>query len=266
MKFLHFSYDMKIYFDTPVREHHFTVKCVPVSDENQEIKDLQVQIEPNNFLSEGRDSYGNYCIYGYEKAEHALFSIHVEGDALTGLAQARKAPDAVQAAPFKYQTKLTEPGEKIKDFHAQLRMNKRMRALDKALAFSRGIYETLEYVPGATDVNTTAEQAMALKKGVCQDYAHILLSLCRMEKIPARYVVGFLKGEGASHAWVEVLTEDGIFALDPTNNTLVKDEHIKVSCGRDYGDCAINYGVFTGNASQKREICVVVKEEETEQE
>ncbi len=265
MKFLHFSYDMKIHFNAPVREHHFTVKCIPGSDERQTITDLKVQIEPNNFLSRGMDSYGNHCIYGYEKEEHALFSIHASGYARTGLSHTWRAQEAVKAAPFKYQTALTEPGEAVRTFRAELRMNKRMRALDKALTFSRSIYETMEYAPGSTDIHTTAEEALALGKGVCQDYAHILLSLCRMEKIPARYVVGFLMGEGASHAWVEIMTEDGIYALDPTNNTVVKDEHIKVSCGRDYNDCIVNYGVFTGNAAQEREICVVVKEVETEE-
>lgn len=260
MKQLHFSYDMKICFDAPVREHHFTIKCTPLSDARQRIENLNVSILPNSFLSEDMDSYGNHCIYGYEKGEHTLFSIHAEGDAVTGLAPALVPMDAGKAAIFKYQTGITVPGEKLLAFHGRFRMNYRMCALDRALFFSQRIYETMQYAPGATDINTTAEEALGLQKGVCQDYAHILLSLCRIEKIPARYVVGFLKGEGASHAWVEVLTEDGIYGLDPTNNLMVKDEHIKVSCGRDYNDCTINYGVFTGNAAQKRDIHVLVEE------
>ena len=180
---------------------------------------------------------------------------------MTGLVSAAPPLDSGKAAIFKYQTKITEPGERLLSFHKRFRMNGRMSALDKALFFSQRIYETMQYVPGSTDIDTSAEEALTLQKGVCQDYAHILLSLCRIEKIPARYVVGFLKGEGASHAWVEVMTEDGIYGLDPTNNLMVKDEHIKVSCGRDYNDCTMNYGVFTGNAAQRREIHVLVEEE-----
>lgn len=266
MKQLHFSYDMKIHFSTPVKEHHFTIKCMPLSDERQKIENLEVSILPNSFLSEDRDSYGNLCIYGYEKEEHTLFSIHAEGDAAVGLTSALQPMDGGKAAIFKYQTGITEPGEELLAFHGRFRMNHRMSALDRALFFSQRIYETMQYTPGVTCVNTSAEEALALRKGVCQDYAHILLSLCRIEKIPARYVVGFLKGEGASHAWVEVLTEDGIYGLDPTNNLMVKDQHIKVSCGRDYNDCNINYGVFTGNAVQEREIRVVVGERQEKDE
>lgn len=260
MKRLHFSYNMQISFDAPICEHHFTIKCVPLSDVRQSIENLQVRVEPNSFLSESRDSFGNHCIYGYEKTEHSLFLIHVEGDAVTGLAPAARPVDTGKTAIFKYQTRITEPGERLLAFHKRFRMNDRMSALDKALFFSQRIYETMQYVPGATNIDTSAEEAFTLQKGVCQDYAHILLSLCRIEKIPARYVVGFLKGEGASHAWVEVMTEDGIYGLDPANNLMVKDEHIKVSCGRDYNDCTINYGVFTGNAAQEREVYVVVEE------
>ena len=105
---------------------------------------------------------------------------------------------------------------------------------------------------------------MALGKGVCQDYSHILLSLCRMEGIPCRYVVGMLIGEGASHAWVEICSEGRWIALDPTNNLVVDDQHIKISAGRDYQDCIINQGIFTGQTRQTQQILVSVKETENQ--
>ena len=101
---------------------------------------------------------------------------------------------------------------------------------------------------------------MELGCGVCQDYSHILISLCHLAGIPARYVVGMLTGEGASHAWVEIYQDEKWYALDPTNNLIVDDEHIKISHGRDYRDCLINQGVFTGCAKQTQEIQVVVEE------
>ena len=101
---------------------------------------------------------------------------------------------------------------------------------------------------------------MALGMGVCQDYSHILLSLCRMERIPARYVVGLLMGEGLSHAWVEVCSGGRWIALDPTNNLVVDDQHIKISSGRDYKDCMINQGLFVGRTTQRQDVHVSVTE------
>ena len=94
---------------------------------------------------------------------------------------------------------------------------------------------------------------------MCQDYSHILISLCHMEKIPARYVVGMLEGEGLSHAWVEIYENGMWIGLDPTNDLVVGEQHIKVSSGRDYGDCTINQGIFTGAANQTQTASVVVE-------
>ena len=96
---------------------------------------------------------------------------------------------------------------------------------------------------------------------VRQDYAQILIALCHLEKIPARYVAGMMIGEGASHAWVEIC-QDGIwYGLDPTNNKLVDDDYIKLSHGRDASDCLINRGVIVGGGEQTQDIKVHVWEE-----
>lgn len=124
------------------------------------------------------------------------------------------------------------------------------------------VHENMNYTKGVTAIDTTAEEALQSGEGVCQDYAHILLSLCREERIPARYVVGMLLGEGESHAWIEAFDGKNWIGFDPTNNLIVDDAHIKISHGRDYQDCSINRGVFTGQARQKQRILVEVREEE----
>ena len=123
------------------------------------------------------------------------------------------------------------------------------------------LHQDLSYEKGVTTFQTTAEEAMKLKKGVCQDYAHILIALLRMMKIPARYVVGMMIGEGFSHAWVEMEADGRWYGLDPTNDVLVGENYIKISHGRDYNDCIVNKGVFTGMASQKQDISVIVCEQ-----
>lgn len=260
MKELHFEYGMKLTFDNSISQHRFTLKCVPGSNERQQIQGLSVDVYPKEFLASSMDSFGNYCIYGYSESQHDYFSVSVTGNARTGLAPFQTAGESYQLGLFRYQTKYTVPGSCIRAFHDRFSFQEGMNNLTKARLFQEKLYDSLQYVQGVTDIYTTAEEALALGKGVCQDYSHILLSLCRMEKIPSRYVVGMLMGEGLSHAWVEICSDGHWIALDPTNNLIVDDEHIKISSGRDYEDCKINQGLFTGQTTQTQTIHVSVTE------
>ncbi len=260
MRALQFHYSMHIKFDDPVREHHFTLRCLPVSDERQHIQNLRYEVFPNEFISLAQDSFGNECIYGYSRGEHDHFDIDVQGNVTTGLSDSVSAPRAERAAIYKYQTKLTMPGDALLKYADEFRFPESLPNYNRALSIMQKLHGSFLYVPGVTNVATTAEQALQLGKGVCQDYSHIMISLCRIMKIPARYVVGMLKGEGASHAWVEIYDSGRWFAFDPTNNLVVETEHIKISGGRDYRDCMINQGVFTGKTGQSQEIHVSVQD------
>lgn len=268
MKELKFTYDMSLSFDSVIRNHRFTIKCQPHDDDRQKIVRLNTTISPNDFISDGVDSFGNKCIYGYMPGEHDLFLIHVDGVAQCGLSDRITSEDMNMSVVYKYPTEITRAGSKIRAFSEYLAgkydllgQGENINGRDvfaRANIIMNELFNIMEYVPGSTVITSTAEEAFRLGKGVCQDYAHIFLSLLRLERIPCRYVVGFMKGEGESHAWCEIYDEDGIFALDPTNNIVVTDEHIKVSCGRDYSDCLINTGTFNGNAVQLGKISVIV--------
>ena len=115
-----------------------------------------------------------------------------------------------------------------------------------AQALSDEIYTQFEYVPGSTDIATPLAEFIAGRRGVCQDYAHLMLAAARSRGVPARYVSGYIyagaddgtNGAGATHAWVEIYLPHakGWKGFDPTNNILVADRHIKVAVGRDYAD------------------------------
>lgn len=146
-------------------------------------------------------------------------------------------------------------------YHDTFEFTNDMSTYQKAEMMMRRLYQDFVYQKHITDCNTSAEDAFILGKGVCQDYAQILIALCHLEKIPARYVAGMMIGEGASHAWVEIC-QDGIwYGLDPTNNKLVDDDYIKLSHGRDASDCLINRGVIVGGGEQTQDIKVHVWEE-----
>ena len=120
----------------------------------------------------------------------------------------------------------------------------------------------MEYCPGITTVQTTAQEAFEDKRGVCQDYAHVMIALCRYLGIPAIYIAGFMSGEGASHAWVAVcdsLTGEW-YEIDPTNDRWVDDDYISVSHGLDADDCIINKGIYRGIATESQNVTVIVEE------
>ena len=261
MKEQQFHYSMHMTFTSPVKEHHFTLRCIPQTDERQRISNLEIEVFPNEFISWTEDSFGNACIYGYSKGEHDHFDIDVRGIAETGLSDAISVGSMEKTAMYKYPSELTVPGEEIRKFDKQFAFSTDMSNYDKSYAIMQKLYQNFTYVSGVTNVSTTAEQALTLGQGVCQDYSHIMLSVCRLEHIPARYVVGMLEGEGQSHAWVEIYDSGRWIALDPTNNLVVGEDHIKISNGRDYKDCMINQGVFTGITEQVQQVHVSVEEQ-----
>lgn len=259
MKTLRYRYELKISFDTPVTDHSFTVRCIPHSDERQCIVQQNIRILPKEFLCENTDAFGNSTIFGRAREPHEAFEVISEGVAQTGLSEGTRADEAHRLGLFLQQTTYTVPGGGLRRFFETLPLSEETDAYRRALLIMERLRESFSYEQGCTDISTTAEQAWQLGRGVCQDYAHIMLSLCRMAGIPCRYAAGMLIGEGYSHAWVEVVSGGSWYGFDPTNGVIVMENHIKISHGRDYSDCLINQGIFTGNAKQKQSVLVRVK-------
>lgn len=123
--------------------------------------------------------------------------------------------------------------------------------LDLAERVNSWVHGRMEYKPGVTGVHTSAATALAQGQGVCQDYSHVAITLCRLLKLPALYVSGHLLGEGATHSWVEVLlpAADGSdaaegWSLDPTHGRSTDLTYLTVAVGRDYGDVAPTSGSY----------------------
>ena len=108
----------------------------------------------------------------------------------------------------------------------------------------------MRYGTGTTNTETTASEALHIGQGLCQDYAHVMIAICRAAGLPARYVSGHMLGEGGSHAWVEVFLpskgDDRLesFAFDPTNQRRPNLQYITVAVGRDYADVSPTSGSF----------------------
>ena len=146
---------------------------------------------------------------------------------------------------------LTRPGTALRAVAAKLACSGD-RGAELAIAVGGWVYRQMSYGFDRTDVTTTASQALAAGQGVCQDYAHLMLALCRLLGIPARYVSGYLVGEGGTHAWVEVLQPltggaVEIVAWDPTHDRPTDPRYLTVAVGRDYRDVAPVSGTYCGS-------------------
>jgi transglutaminase-like putative cysteine protease len=149
------------------------------------------------------------------------------------------------------------------------------------LRLNRWIKDSFRYVPGITRIDTPVTEVLALKAGVCQDFAQVMIAILRSAEIPARYVTGYIEtetqrkaagtknppaaliGSAESHAWVEVYLPGGFwYPLDPTNDCVVGERHVKVACGRDYHDSTPTRGVFKGTRTQKLAVSVTMLRQE----
>lgn len=260
MRRLHFDYYMQIEYSEPVSSCHFTIKCMPKETFRQRVEEVKVNLSPDVPYSTGTDSFGNSQIYGWDDIEHTVFNFRFTGEVCTGLDDKEEAVNEDMLAIFRYPYGLNRAGKALRDYHAKLVGELPSDVYEKSLFLMHRLHQGFAYEKDCTDMTTTAEDAWKQGRGVCQDYAHILIALLHLEHIPARYVTGMLVGEGASHAWVEIAREGYWYGIDPTGDVTVGDDHIKIGVGRDASDCLINRGIMHGGGSQTQSVNVSVNE------
>lgn len=256
MKKLHFEYYMQIDYSMVVTRCNFTIKCIPKDTARQKMGTLDIEIFPAIRYNEGIDGLKNKKIYGIDEESHTRFYFRIQGEALAGIADYEEVGDEDLDMIFKFPHGMNVPGTRIQEFFEEHKSEK--EGLLYVEEMMHVLHKHMAYAPNTTNVRTTAEEALAQGCGVCQDYAHIFIALMHLAKIPARYVTGLIVGEGASHAWVEVLIGNRWYGFDPTNDVRVKDEHIKIGVGRDANDCMINRGIMHGGGSHNQEVKVSV--------
>ena len=279
---LRFSYRMELEFCLTANHHRFSVKCLPASDEMQNLLDCRMDIIPRVPLSYSVDAFGNRIIYGLIEQPHRKFSVKLSGTADCGMQSGHEIRPQTLAL-YRYQSTMTKPGKALfqlrerafSSFAAVENLSEvcsaafgdrkiflnEAQVLQLGDALTQYLYQSMRYAPGETDTETTAEESAALMSGVCQDYSHIMLSLFRMYRVPCRYCVGLMCGEGASHAWVEAAAGERWIGFDPTNGRRVDDSYLYISFGRDAKDCLMNRGVFTGGGAQTQRVYAVLEEE-----
>jgi transglutaminase-like putative cysteine protease len=194
---------------------------------------------PQALETSSLDGFGNHVLLFYipEAPGEVTFEVTLEV-ARAGCPALLPSLDAAQAERFRAETELTAADKRIAEI-AKALAARHYAPVTLAEAINTYVWQTMQYGWGVTHVGTSAAEALALGQGLCQDYAHIMLAICRAAGLPARYVSGHLLGEGGSHAWVEVLLprEQGGFAavpFDPTNHRRANLSYVTIAVGRDY--------------------------------
>lgn len=197
------------------------------------------------------DPFGNQILslYAAHVADTITFTawIVVERDADAG--PVAIADETYRDPAFRQPSALTAPDDALLAAAADWRASG-LTGLALARQINTWVYGQMRYAHGLTGVKTNAAEAFALRQGVCQDYAQVMIAICRACDLPARYVSGHLLGEGGTHAWLEVLLPGAragtsiAHPFDPTHGTEPGLNYITIAVGRDYGDVAPTSGTF----------------------
>lgn len=259
-------------YSQPVFETTTEVRLQPAGGQEspQQLKSFSLDVDPKTKVFDYQDFYGNTIHYFSVLPPHEFLEVRTLAVVETGSGDYLMDPkDVVNRFDFTSQCKYIVFSEAAEVFAAELiKDDMNLPKLALAEKICRTINEQFQYQKGVTTVYSTVEQVLAQRTGVCQDFAHVMITVCRILGLPARYVSGYVwdgnrdnDQEGASHAWCEVLDEENEkwAGFDPTHNTLkVNDRYIKIGHGRDYSDIPPVKGTYKGRAIESLNVKVFV--------
>jgi transglutaminase-like putative cysteine protease len=239
------------------------VRMHPRSEGSQRCFIFQLSVNPRARIFAHTDSRGNLVHHFDLPQRHRQLTII--SDSLVNIDDQQPLPETMD---YKAWDDLADMIEK-KDYWDDLLPSHFGRSpLAFLMDVLSGVYRSFTYVKKSTAVNSPIEHALRSRQGVCQDFAHITITLVRRAEIPCRYVSGYLyhgkensdrSADGATHAWVEAaLPGLGWVGFDPTNNLIVAERHIRTAVGRDYADVPPTMGTMKGKAETELQVRVRV--------
>ncbi len=265
----------RLSYSGDVVESVMDTRLGPRTDEHQRWVSFDLRVEPAASVRRYNDGFGNAAHLITVARPHSAIEIVARSEVETTLADPYQPPrgrppvlapgDAVDfLAPSPLVPRVPELATAADPFRGE-------PPLDRVQKLMHIVHERLEYRQDVTDVETTVPEVLARASGVCQDFAHVLLGLCRAAGIPARYVSGYVlvgdepeapvRGAHASHAWVEAfLPTHGWRGFDPTNDLLASEHHVKMAVGRDYRDVPPTRGTYRGVAQEALDVAVTTRE------
>ncbi len=252
-------------YRAPVRDSYNELRLRPATDDKSRLEFFLLKTHPPVRLQHFRDNWFNYVHFFDLTEPHTNLTIEAQSTinttspyqdskplGVTFAALKAELDDMVQ--PFLVSSRYVDLSPEVWRLGIDIR-DERDDVFEVAAAVMHHIFREWSYAPNTTHAGTHMNEVVATKRGVCQDFAHLMIGICRSLGIPTRYVSGYLyngpdshlRGAQASHAWCEIhLPGKGWFGLDPTNDTLADERHIKIATGRDYHDAAPVLGHFDG--------------------
>lgn len=280
---MHYSvrHTTRFQYTAPISESVTEVRMQPRSTEYQQCSLFRLQVRPQARLFVYTDAQQNTVHHFTQPGVHQQLVIVAESEVLVyprPLLPERLSDDAwVQiddsnAAGAHYEmlipSEVTAPTDRLAQLAKELNVARRGDPLSLLIELNHMLHRAIAYDAGSTRVDSPIDEALHHRRGVCQDYTHIMLALVRYYlHIPCRYVSGYLfhsrtdtSADGASHAWLDVwLPTLGWVGFDPTNDMLVGERHIEVAVGRDYTDVPPTRGIYKGNAGSELAVHVRVR-------
>jgi transglutaminase-like putative cysteine protease len=268
-------------YEAPITESVMEVRMQPRNEGAQRCIRFGLSTTPNARVKMYPDHEGNVVHHFNIPGRHS--SLVLTAEALVDCAPLPELPDALAPGAWERLDGIIATGE-FWDLLNPSPFARRTALLDelaREITLERGedplatlrrvmaeMSARFEYSPKATRVDSPIDEALQARRGVCQDFAHVLIALVRQIGVPCRYVSGYIfsdhdravrSSSDATHAWVEALLPDlGWVGLDPTNNMIAGDHHIRVAVGRDYTDVPPTRGVFKGASAVRSELAVAV--------
>jgi transglutaminase-like putative cysteine protease len=251
-------------YTRPVEYEAQALRLAPRNHAGQRVLSWRVVDADGRALPATDDGYGNVVHLLTIVRSHRAAGVVAEGEVETSDTNGvvREAPETLPVSYWLRTTEKTAPDDALRRLAAEIDAGDGIERLHSLMTRVR---ERIDYVIGHTDATTTAAQALAHGKGVCQDHAHVFATCARLLGFPARYVSGYLwTSDGslaaeAGHAWAEAHIADlGWVGFDPANNACPTEAYVRVAVGLDYGEAAPVRGVRRGVAEEELVVTVDV--------
>lgn len=269
---LRVNHETKLSYSAPVSETVFEVRMGPMSDEDQTTLGYRLRVAPSAPVTAYRDGFGNRVDLFNLPTPHKEVVVNATSFVRTHRRPARarlaevawpgERPVAVEALEFLGASPLVDEGPELSAFRDSLPEPSGSVA-DVAERLMEAVGKRLKYEKQVTTARTRVGEALALGRGVCQDFVHLYLAACRGLGLPARYVSGYIcqSGELATHAWAQVWANSrtGWVDIDPTRAAFAGDDYVVTAVGRDYADVPPNRGLWRGRAEETIAVAVTVE-------
>jgi len=276
----------KFHYATPVSESVMETRMHPRSEAGQRCLTFHLAVSPRCRAFSYRDYLGNNIHHFDIPGQHSHLVIVAES--LLEIQPAAELPAAltpeswveldhqVQQGDYwemLFASEFAQPTPALMELAQTFDVRRRDDPLTLLREINDRVYDWFDYVPKSTKVDSPIDEALHSRRGVCQDFAHIMIALVRNLRIPCRYVSGYLhrrtqdhnrSADDATHAWIEAfLPPLGWVGFDPTNRLLAGERHIRTAIGRDYADVPPTKGIFRGRTASELSVAVRVTTSQT---